>query len=71
MTKFEKYKKRVEAEDGNLVPEYSLVHMMETCTNFVNEMSQLEFVCQSLGVRALNTTKDHRVLLGLQQGIVS
>lgn len=32
--------------DGNIVPELSKMHMMENCHDFVNEMSELECVCQ-------------------------
>jgi hypothetical protein len=37
---------------------------MENCTDFKNEMSQLEFVCHSLGCKALITTKYHAVFAG-------
>jgi hypothetical protein len=42
-----------------IIPEYSLTTLMENCTDFKNEMSQLEFVCHSLGCKALITTKYH------------
>jgi hypothetical protein len=38
--------------------------MLETCTDFANEMTQLEFVCQSLGTEALITTKYHAEYAG-------
>ena len=43
---------------------FSLVHMMESCIDFYNEMSQLEYVCKSLGVTALITTKYHAEYAG-------
>jgi hypothetical protein len=36
---------------GVLIPEFSLTHMMESCTDFQNKMSQLEFVCHKLGAK--------------------
>jgi hypothetical protein len=42
-----------------IIPEYSHTTLMENCTDFKNEMSQLEFVCHSLGCKALITTKYH------------
>jgi len=38
--------------------------MLETCTDFANEKTQLEFVCQSLGTEALITTKYHAKYAG-------
>jgi hypothetical protein len=38
---------------GFIVKEFSLARMLETCTDFANEKTQLEFVCQSLGTEAL------------------
>ena len=64
VTKLKQYKKRAEDEDGNLIPEFSLVHLMESRIDFYNEMSQLEFVCKSLGARALITTKYHAEYAG-------
>jgi len=40
------------------------MHMMENCFDFANEMSQLEFVCKSLGGRAVITTKFHAEYAG-------
>jgi len=57
--KIRSYKVRSNNEDGNMIPEMSLAHLMENCFNFDNEMSQLEFVCKSLGVRAVITAKFH------------
>ena len=53
------YKLRSTGDDDNLLPNFSLVHLMENYADFANEMSQLEFVCKSLGVRAAITTKFH------------
>ncbi len=33
--------------------------LLDSCTNFVNKKTQLEFVCESLGAEALITTKYH------------
>jgi len=44
-------------DTGNLVPELSLVHMLEQCHDFLNEMSQLEHVSEQLKTKALITTK--------------
>ena len=51
-------------DDGNLVPELSLRHLLANCTDFLSEQSQLEYVCESLGVRALITTKYHAEYAG-------
>ena len=37
---------------------------MSNCADFVNEMSQLQFVCHSLGAEALTTTKYHAKYAG-------
>ncbi len=47
-----------------IIKDYSLSVLMGTCTDFANEKSQLEFVCQSLGVAALITTKYHAECAG-------
>jgi hypothetical protein len=44
--------------------DYSFSVLMATCTDFENETSQLEFVCQSLGIEALITTKYHAEYAG-------
>jgi hypothetical protein len=44
---------------GFIIREYSLSILMGSCTDFANEKSQLEYVCQSLGVEALITMKYH------------
>ncbi len=54
----------VEDDAGFVVPEYSLSVMMGRCTDFANEKSQLEYVCESLGVEALITTKYHAEYAG-------
>jgi hypothetical protein len=55
---------RTEDEDGNLVKDLSLLHMMERCTDFLNEVSQLEHIGESLGVRVVITTKYHAEYAG-------
>ncbi len=37
---------------GFIIRDYSLSILMGSCTDFANEKSQLEYVCQSLGVEA-------------------
>ena len=44
--------------------EYPLTHLMDTCADFENELSQLAFVCHSLGAKALTTTKYHAEYAG-------
>jgi hypothetical protein len=56
-SKISEYKEIVTDDAGLVVKEFSLAHMLETCTDFANEKTQLEFVCQSLGTEALITTK--------------
>ena len=51
-SKISQYKKIVTDDAGYIVKE-----MLETCTDFANEKTQLEFVCRSLGTEALITTK--------------
>ena len=58
-SKISQYKKILIDDSGLVVKEFSLAHMLETCTDFANEKTQLEFVCQSLGTEALITTKYH------------
>jgi hypothetical protein len=62
--KISEYKKIVTDDAGFIVKEFSLAHMLETCTDFANEKTQLEFVCQSLGMEALITTKYHAEYAG-------
>jgi hypothetical protein len=52
-SKIARYKKIVTDDAGFIVKEFSLARMLETCTDFANEKTQLEFVCQSLGTEAL------------------
>ena len=54
-----KYMMRMVDEDGELIPQPQLIHMMETSPYFANEVSQLEYFCQELGTRALINTKFH------------
>ena len=60
----DEYRSRVEDGDGTIVPELSLQHLLENCTDFANEISQLEHVGKSLGVRVLITTKYHAKYAG-------
>ena len=63
-SKIARYKKIVTDDAGFIVKEFSLARMLETCTDFANEKTQLEFVCQSLGTEALITTKYHAEYAG-------
>ena len=58
------YKLRAVDDAGKIIPQYSLATLMESCTDFKNEMSQLEFVCHSLDGKALITTKCHAEFAG-------
>ena len=58
-SKLKQYKMKVLDDTGNLVPELSLVYMLEQCHDFLNEMSQLEYVCEQLKTKVLITTKYH------------
>ncbi len=49
---------------GFIIKDYSLWILMGSSTDFANERSQLEYVCQSLGVKALITTKYHAEYAG-------
>jgi hypothetical protein len=51
-------------EAGLINNEFSLPHIMETCVDFANEMSQLEYVCSDLGATAVITTKYHAEYAG-------
>ena len=44
---------------GTLIPELLLIHMMDTCTDFENEVSQIEHVSQGLGTRVIITMEYH------------
>ncbi len=63
-SKVKNYKVKVLDEDGNVVPTFSLEYMMANCPDFVNEMSQLEYVCQQLGTKTIITTKYHAEFAG-------
>ena len=63
-TKLSLYKLLAKDKDGVIIPEYSLIHLMETCTDFANEVSQLEHVCERIGAKALITTKFHAEMAG-------
>ena len=51
-------------DNNDLVEELSMEHIMANCLDFANEKSQLEFVCEQLGARALFTTKYHAEMAG-------
>ena len=62
--KVKNYRIKMLDEDGNMVPEFSLEPMMANCPDFLNEMSQLEYVCQQLGTKTIITTKYHAEFAG-------
>ena len=64
VNKLNEYKLVVQDDAGFVVPEYSVSVLMGRCTDFANEKSQLEFVCESLGMEALITTKYHAEYAG-------
>jgi len=39
--KIRNYKMKANNDDGNMIPEVSVVHLMEICIDFANEMTQL------------------------------
>ena len=45
-SKLQCYKIKVLDDSGEIVPEFSLENMVKSCHDFLNEMSQLEYVCQ-------------------------
>ncbi len=47
-TKTSQYKKVVTDNTGFPVKEFSLAMMLESCIDFANEKTQLEFICKSL-----------------------
>jgi len=51
------YKKKMVDDARLIVKEYSLGNLLEACTDFANEKSQLEYVCGCLGVKVVITTK--------------
>ncbi len=53
------YHRRVLDDNNDMMEVLSLEHLMSGFTDFVNEVSQLKYVCEQLGVRALFTTKYH------------
>jgi hypothetical protein len=58
-SKLKQYRKRVLDENGDIIPEMSLCYLLEQCHDFLHEKTQLEYVCEQLGVKALITTKYH------------
>ncbi len=63
-SKISQYKKVVTNDAGYPVKEFSLGMMLDSCTDFANETTQLEFVCESLGAEAIITTKYHAEYAG-------
>jgi hypothetical protein len=63
-SKISQYKKVVTDDAGYPVKEFSLGMMLDSCTNFANKTTQLEFVCESLGAEAIITTKYHAEYAG-------
>jgi hypothetical protein len=63
-TKTSQYKKVVIDDAGFPVKEFSLEMMLDSCVDFANETTQLEYICKSLGAEALITTKYHAKYAG-------
>jgi len=63
-TKTSQYKKVVIDDAGFPVKEFSLEMMLDSCVDFANETTQLEYICKSLGAEALITTKYHAEYAG-------
>ncbi len=59
VNRLSEYKMMLQDNAGFIIKDYSLSILMGSCTDFANEKSQQEYVCQSLGVEALITTKYH------------
>jgi hypothetical protein len=51
-----------------LVPTFSLGYMMANCPDFLNEMSQLEYVCQHMGTKPSSLQS---IMLNLQVKVLS
>ena len=49
---------------GLPVKEFSLEMMLDSCVDFANETTQLEYMCKRLGAEALITTKYHAEYAG-------
>ena len=64
ISRINEYRTRPEDGDGTIVPEFSLLYILENYTDFANEISQLEYVGKSLGIRVLITTKYHAEYAG-------
>lgn len=62
----EKHKYKIVATDtdGNILPDYSLLHLVENFPDFKSETSQLEHICSKLGCEAIITTKYHAEFAG-------
>jgi hypothetical protein len=58
-SKISQYKKVVTDDAGYPVKEFLLGMMLDSCTDFANKTTQLEFVCESLGAEVIITTKYH------------
>ena len=64
MNRLSEYKMMLQDDAGFIIKDYSLSILMGSCTDFANKKLQLEYVCQSLGVEALITTKNHAKYAG-------
>jgi hypothetical protein len=64
VNRLSEYKMMLQDDARFIIKDYSLSILMQSCTDFANKKSQLEYVCQSLGVEALITTKYHAKYAG-------
>ena len=64
VNRLSEYKMMLQDGAGFIIKDCSLSILMGSCTDFANKKLQLEYVCQSLGVEALITTKNHAKYAG-------
>ncbi len=63
-SRISQYKKVVTNDTGYPVKEFLLGIMLDSCTNFANNKTQLDFICESFRAEALITTKYHAEYAG-------
>jgi len=63
-SKLSEYKLHAFDVDKKIIPKYSLLSLMSSCTDFKEEVSQLEHIANKLGVTVLTTTKFHAEIAG-------
>ena len=63
-TNFSEYKLHAEDDNGRMIPEFLLLHIMENCTGFLNKISQLDYFGNFLSFWVLVATKYHSKYAG-------